>query len=120
MKKVSPLSGGFVHREKFAGNPAGVVPGADGLSEHMMQKIAREMNDSETCVRLPGGPGFDVHVRFFTPTREVPVCGHATVAAHYVGRLTEKMGSVRVLQKTGAGNSCRWTSSARAVTTASQ
>ncbi len=90
-------------REMFAGNPAGVVLDADGLTEDMMQKIAREMNDSETAFLFGGGAGYDVHVRFFTPTREVPICGHATIAAHYVRAKTMEMGSTRVLQKTGAG-----------------
>ena len=90
-------------REKFLGNPAGVVLDADGLTETMMQKIAREMNDSETAFIFRGDENCDVHVRFFTPTREVPICGHATIAAHYVRAVTSKMESVRVLQKTGAG-----------------
>jgi len=61
----------------FAGNPAGVVANADGLTEGQMQAIARELNNSETAFLLPPlGPDHDVHVRFFTPTTEVPICGH--------------------------------------------
>lgn len=72
-------------REPFKGNPAGVVPNAFGLSAAAMQAIAREMNNSETAFVFPGdGPSDDVSVRFFTPSCEVPICGHATIAAHYI------------------------------------
>jgi len=92
-------------REPFAGNPAGVVLEADGLSERQMQLIARELNNSETAFihRAPPGEDCDVHVRFFTPTREVPICGHATIATHYVLAKTTNSSSQRVLQKTGVG-----------------
>ena len=67
----------------FSGNAAGVVTNADGLSDIQMQCIARELNLSETAFILqPDGGDHDVRIRFFTPTREVPVCGHATIAAH--------------------------------------
>lgn len=72
-------------KKKFLGNPAGVVSNADGLTEQEMQKIARELNNSETAFILPPNvEGSDVQVRFFTPLKEVPICGHATIAAHYV------------------------------------
>ncbi|MEE8572170.1 MAG: PhzF family isomerase [Gemmatimonadota bacterium] len=90
--------------EKFRGNPAGVVPEADGLSEDEMQAIARELNSSETAFVLsPDGPDHDVIVRFFTPTIEVPSCGHATIAAHYVRALENALPSCTVVQKIGAG-----------------
>ncbi|MDD3214286.1 MAG: PhzF family isomerase [Eubacteriales bacterium] len=91
-------------REKLLGNPAGVITNAEGLSETEMQMIAREMNNSETAfIFSPSNPAHDVWVRFFTPTNEVPICGHATIAAHYVRALEKHLGNVRVLQKTGAG-----------------
>ncbi len=91
-------------KEKLLGNPAGVVTNADGLSETEMRQIARELNNSETAFILsPSDNTHDVWVRFFTPTGEVPICGHATVAAHYVRALEKRLGNVRVLQKTGAG-----------------
>ena len=90
-------------RERFHGNPAGVIPDAEGLTDDLMQRIAREMNDSETAfVFPPGSPDHDVHVRFFTPETEVPLCGHATIAAHYVLAL-ENGRCGRTIQKTGAG-----------------
>ena len=88
----------------FEGNPAGVVPDAAGLEPPMMQKIARELNNSETAFIFPSdNKEYDVEVRFFTPTREVPICGHATVAAHFIRAMENNLGSCRVVQKTGAG-----------------
>ena len=87
----------------LAGNPAGVVTDARGLADEEMRQIARELNNSETAFILPGGEGYDVEVRFFTPTREVPICGHATIAAHYVRAKELGLGACRVVQKTKAG-----------------
>jgi PhzF family phenazine biosynthesis protein len=90
--------------ERFRGNPAGVVPNADGLAEAQMQAIAREMNNSETAFILsPTGPDHHVWVRFFTPTTEVPSCGHATVAAHYVRALENRLPSCTVVHRIGIG-----------------
>lgn len=91
--------------KKFLGNPAGVVYNADGLNEKDMQKIARELNNSETAfIFSSNSKDYDVHVRFFTPLREVPICGHATIAAHYVIALeTEIKENTCIKQKTGAG-----------------
>lgn len=91
-------------KELFKGNPAGVVSNADGLTELQMQQIARELNNSETAFIFSGnGTEYDVHVRFFTPKNEVPICGHATIAAHYVRAKELGLTSTRVYQKTGAG-----------------
>jgi len=70
----------------FQGNPAGVVTrGADALSEDQMRIIAREMNVSETAFLLPPSkPGADLRIRWFTPAREVNLCGHATIASFHV------------------------------------
>jgi PhzF family phenazine biosynthesis protein len=70
-----------------------------------MQAIAREMNCSETAFLLsPVADDNDIRVRYFTPTSEVPICGHATIAAHYV-RATEvgAFAARSVRAKTGAG-----------------
>jgi PhzF family phenazine biosynthesis protein len=91
-------------RTRFTGNPAGVVPDADGLSEVQMQAIARELHNSETAFILrPEADDHDVRVRFFTPTTEVPVCGHATIAAHYVRAIERRAPRGSVRQLTGAG-----------------
>lgn len=92
-------------REKFRGNPAGVVLNADGLTDKQMQDIAREMNCSETAFVLsPTGSDHDVGIRYFTPQVEVPICGHATIAAHYVRSKENNIPlPARVISKTGVG-----------------
>ncbi|MBP7461585.1 MAG: PhzF family isomerase [Candidatus Delongbacteria bacterium] len=91
-------------KELFSGNPAGVVPNADSLDVTMMQKIARELNNSETAfiIHTPS-PDFDIEVRFFTPTHEVPICGHATISAHYIYAKEKNLAIGRIIQKTKAG-----------------
>jgi len=90
-------------RERFQGNPAGVVPHADGLTERQMQQIARELNNSETAFLFSSdSPDYDVEVRFFTPVTEVPLCGHATIAAHYVRAIEDGL-TGKFVQKTKAG-----------------
>lgn len=104
MKKYRIYQVDSFTREKFHGNPAGVVPNADGLTEEQMQRIARELNSSETAfIFSSSAPTYDVEVRFFTPTTEVPLCGHATIAAHYVRAIEGTAVSGVVLQKTKAG-----------------
>ena len=94
-------------KEKLSGNPAGVVLDARGLTDEEMRRIARELNNSETAFLFPGKPGeYDVQVRFFTPAKEVPVCGHATIASHYVRAMELGLDSARVVQKCGAGIFC--------------
>lgn len=91
-------------RRRFTGNPAGVVLDADGLTDAEMQAVARELNNSETAFVLsPDGDGHDVRVRFFTPATEVPSCGHATVAAHYVRAFERRIPPGRTWQKIGIG-----------------
>jgi trans-2,3-dihydro-3-hydroxyanthranilate isomerase len=69
----------------FGGNPVAVFPEAEGLSDDEMQKIAREMNLSETTFVLPPtDPNADVRVRFFTPSTELPFAGHPTIGTHIV------------------------------------
>ncbi|MBD5643417.1 PhzF family isomerase [Clostridium botulinum] len=90
--------------EKFKGNPAGVVFNADGLSDREMLYIARELNNSETAFILSSNSSdHDIRIRYFTPKTEVPVCGHATIAAHYVRAVENKLKTSTVLQKTGIG-----------------
>jgi len=91
-------------KEKFTGNPAGVITNADGLTDDEMQKIARELNNSETAFIFSSNSNdYDVHVRFFTSTSEVPICGHATIAAHYARAVEDGLDTSRVYHKTGAG-----------------
>ncbi|MFV0137957.1 PhzF family phenazine biosynthesis isomerase [Streptomyces sp. HMX87] len=91
-------------RTPFSGNPAGVVPAADGLTDAQMLSIARELNNSETAFVLPAdGIDHDLRVRFFTPTTEVPTCGHATVATHFARAVEYGLASGSLVQKTGTG-----------------
>lgn len=69
----------------FGGNPVAVFPDAQGLTDDEMQKIAREMNLSETSFVLPPTDHrADVRLRFFTPTAELPFAGHPTIGTHIV------------------------------------
>lgn len=61
------------------GNPCAVLPDARGLDDALMQRIAREMNLSETAYVFPGERA-DFRVRYFTPYSEIPMAGHPTVA----------------------------------------
>lgn len=67
----------------LGGNPAGVVLQAAHLSESQMQEIARQVGFSETAFVMPSGQA-DFKVRFFTPSDEVDLCGHATIALFYL------------------------------------
>ncbi|MDJ0389883.1 PhzF family phenazine biosynthesis protein [Roseomonas sp. E05] len=67
----------------FTGNPAAVVPLRAWLPDALMQRMAFEHNLSETAFFVPDGPG-QWHLRWFTPTAEVPLCGHATLATAFV------------------------------------
>jgi PhzF family phenazine biosynthesis protein len=66
----------------FAGNPAAVVPLERWLDDRTLQSIATENNHSETAF-LVGEKGY-FNIRWMTPTDEVDLCGHATLAAAWV------------------------------------
>ena len=67
--------------DPLAGNAAGVVPDAEDLSADRMGAIAAELSVSETAFVLPADDA-DRRLRYFSPTQEVDLCGHATIAAH--------------------------------------
>jgi predicted PhzF superfamily epimerase YddE/YHI9 len=66
----------------FAGNPAAVMPLQEWLPDATLQAIAAEHNLAETAYFVPKGQ--DYHLRWFTPTVEMPLCGHATLASAYI------------------------------------
>ncbi len=66
----------------FASNPAAVCVLSEPGDERWMQKVAREMNLSETAFLNRQRDGY--HLRWFTPTTEVDLCGHATLASAHV------------------------------------
>jgi len=90
--------------EKFSGNPAGIILDARGLSDSQMQAIARELNNTESAFLFPAeGPDHDLVVRFFTPTTEIPMCGHNTIALHFARAVEGLAKPGRQRQKTKAG-----------------
>ncbi len=66
----------------FEGNPAAIVPLDNWLDSTLMQRIALENNLSETAFFVPKNDHFEI--RWFTPSTEVDLCGHATLAAAHV------------------------------------
>ncbi|HUS66559.1 MAG TPA: PhzF family phenazine biosynthesis protein [Kofleriaceae bacterium] len=70
-------------RDPFAGNPAAVCPLAEWLPDELMQRIAAENNLSETAFFVARADG-DLDLRWFTPSTEVDLCGHATLASAMV------------------------------------
>jgi PhzF family phenazine biosynthesis protein len=70
-------------REPFAGNPAGVCLLEQLKSEAWMKAVAREMNLSETAFLVRQDDG-SYHLRWFTPVKEVSLCGHATLASAHI------------------------------------
>ncbi|WP_028982104.1 PhzF family phenazine biosynthesis protein [Sporocytophaga myxococcoides] len=66
----------------FRGNPAGVMVLEAPMEEQLMQKIANEMNLAETAFAYPLKDGYNL--RWFTPEKEVKLCGHATLATAHI------------------------------------
>jgi len=66
----------------FGGNPAAVIPLENWITDDLMQKLALENNLSETVFFVPAGEDYDI--RWFTPTAEINLCGHATLASAFV------------------------------------
>ena len=83
----------------FAGNPAAVMPLQEWLPEAAMQAIAAENNLAETAFTVPSEAAtHDYDLRWFTPTVEVNLCGHATLAAAHILLHGEQ---VRFMTKSG-------------------
>ncbi|MGQ0586262.1 MAG: PhzF family phenazine biosynthesis protein [Gammaproteobacteria bacterium] len=85
----------------FAGNPAAVVPLGEWLPDSMLLSIAAENNLAETAFIVPHGDGYAI--RWFTPTVEMPLCGHATLASGWVvlNRLEPERAAVTFQSKSG-------------------
>lgn len=78
----------------FKGNPAMVVPLKKWLPDNVMQEIAAENNLSETAFYVPEENGF--YIRWFTPTTEVNLCGHATLATSKIIFLRNEVSGDRI------------------------
>lgn len=75
----------FVNERPLTGNPAAVMPLDRWLPDALLQAIAAENNLSETAFTVPSRRGdADYDLRWFTPTVEVDLCGHATLAAGHI------------------------------------
>lgn len=102
---TDPLILPFFQVDAFApaaltGNPAAVMPLGEWLPDEILQAIAAENNLSETAFTVPHpGPEADYHLRWFTPTVEVDLCGHATLAIGHV--LLEGERVLRFLTRSG-------------------
>lgn len=91
--------------EPFKGNPAAVCLLTKEMPEIWMQKIALEMNLSETAFLLEENSGY--RLRWFTPVMEVNLCGHATLASIFVlvhKNLVKKMDLIRFYTRSGELN----------------
>ena len=82
----------------FKGNPAAVIVQDAWLDDHLMQNIALENNLSETTfVKVLDAENYEI--RWFTPTKEVDFCGHATLASSFLGIFTvrqDENGKIRM------------------------
>jgi hypothetical protein len=83
----------------FTGNPAAVLLPEAPLPETLMRAIAAENNLSETAFAVREGDGF--HLRWFTPTVEVDLCGHATLATSFVLHQLGHAGPFRFRTRSG-------------------
>lgn len=70
-------------KDKDQGNPAGVIPDSDALSTAQMFSISQQLGFSES-VFIQKSKKADFKLRFFSPTQEVDLCAHATIAAIHV------------------------------------
>jgi trans-2,3-dihydro-3-hydroxyanthranilate isomerase len=82
MKKLPIMQIDAFTTKPYGGNPCAVVLEADGLSESAMQDIALEMNLSETAFVMSSNKA-DFRARYFTPSEEIPLAGHPTIATMY-------------------------------------
>lgn len=85
----------------FAGNPAMVYRLDHWLSDALMQQIAAEHNLAETAFVVADGEQWQI--RWFTPTTEVPLCGHATLASAHVLLEVYQVQSERLLFQSQSG-----------------
>ncbi len=91
----------FAKTEK-GGNPAGVVLNSDGLSDEQMLAVAKKVGFSETAF-VQKSDKADFRVKFFTPSGEVDLCGHATIATFYLLGNKQIIRPSKYKQETKAG-----------------
>lgn len=100
MKKINYSLVDVFTDELFGGNQLAVVQDCDDLPAHLMQKIAKEFNLSETTFVLPPKDKTnDYQVRIFTPEAEIPMAGHPTVGTAFIlARKSNKLQSAHTLK----------------------
>lgn len=81
--------------QPFQGNPAGVCLSPESIAETRMQNIASELNLSETAFVVNGTSPDQFWIRYFSPKMEIPLCGHATLAAAKVLAETNQLDRIR-------------------------
>src|ERR1700759_3129095 len=87
--------------QRFAGNPAAVMPLEAFPADAKMQAIAAENNLAETAFLVSDGE--DYRLRWFTPATEVPLCGHATLASAAVVMERLEPGRTSVVFRSASG-----------------
>ncbi len=80
---------------RFGGNQLAVLPEAEGLTDRLMQQIAREFNFSETTFVFPSESGHTRRVRIFTPTDEMPFAGHPNIGTAFVLASAGEFGEIK-------------------------
>lgn len=85
----------------LAGNQLAVFTNAVGMSDELMQRLAREINFSETTFVLPPQDGGDIRMRIFTAARELPFAGHPTLGTAFAVAGPLQSSLVRI--ETGSG-----------------
>jgi trans-2,3-dihydro-3-hydroxyanthranilate isomerase len=85
----------------LAGNQLAVFTDGRGVDDETMQKLAREMNFSETVFVLPPEAGGHARIRIFTPANELPFAGHPELGSAFVLGAPLQLGEINL--ETGAG-----------------
>ncbi|MDQ3292348.1 MAG: PhzF family phenazine biosynthesis isomerase, partial [Bacteroidota bacterium] len=108
MKKVLYYLADVFTDEVFGGNQLAVFPDGQEVPENLMQRIAKELNLSETTFVLPPkNPENDIKLRIFTPGKELPMAGHPTIGTAYVllqQKLLSATGRNQVIFEEGVGD----------------
>ena len=103
--KIKVLKVNAFTRDNNGGNPAGVLVNSPDLTDEQMAKISKKLQVSETAFLYPSDKA-DYKTRFFSPTVEVDLCGHGTIAAFFTVALRNEILQIReysMTQETNVG-----------------
>ena len=101
--KVKVLRVNAFTKDKNGGNPAGVLLNSPDLTDEQMTNISKQLQVSETAFLYPSEKA-DYKTRFFSPTIEVDLCGHATIASFFTLALRNEILNNRELKMTQETN----------------